>query len=115
MKLTKEERNAFITGLLPLLMDGFESTDFVKEVEGVSLIQRGITKDVHGKQIHPGTMYKLLETSQVAVNHKRRLLQVIEKAQTRQGMKDDLARYLAKYAKSKQVISDSIRPPVQDQ
>lgn len=108
MKLPKQQQTEIINGLLPLLEDLLENTERVKKVEGRKLIYQGVTKDQTGAQIKPDTMYTFREQIQVPMNHKRRLREVIDKATTLEGMNEDLARYLVKFGKSKQAITDSI-------
>lgn len=108
MKLPKQQQKEIIDGLLPLLEDVLENTERVRKVEGRTLIYEGVTKDQDGKQIEPATEYVYREPIQVPVKHKRRIREVIDKAKTLEGMNEDLARYLVKFGKSKQAITDSI-------
>lgn len=108
MKLPKQQQKELINGLLPLLEDVLENTERVRTVEGRTLIYEGWKEDQNGKPIHPGTEYTIREPIQVPVNHARRIREVIDKAKTLEGMNEDLARYLVKFGKSKQAITDSI-------
>lgn len=91
-----------------MLMDVMEQTERVRKVQGRTLIYQGITKDKAGNQIRPAILYSFSETVQVRVNHRRRLLEVINKAKSMDGMNEDLARYLAKFAMSRDTITQSI-------
>jgi hypothetical protein len=109
MILAKSMRNELVNGLLPLLGEHVEQTERVTSKMGVNVIKAGTTTDVKGKPIEPYILYAFAETVQVKVNHKKRLLEVIKRAPTKEGMMEDLARYLVKYGKSKEAISESIR------
>jgi hypothetical protein len=108
MILPHEQKMQIIEGLLPLLIECDENTERVRKVEGRHLIYQGITKDVNGKQIVPGKQYVFSETVRIKVNHKNRLKDVIKNAKTIEGMQDDLARYLVKFGKSKDAITESL-------
>jgi len=109
MKISKQHRQEIIDGLLPLLKQLTEPRNYTKEVEGSTLINTyNIRKDLKGKPIHPGTKYLIEETEQVKVDHLKKLRQVIDRATNLEGMNEDLARYLVKYGKSKQLITDSL-------
>ncbi len=108
MKLPKQLRNELISGLLPLLLPVKENTEVVKKVEGQTLIYRGIKEDQKGNPIKPGIEYVFRENVQVSVNHKRRILEIIDRAKTQEGMQEDLARYLVKFGISKETITESI-------
>lgn len=109
MKLSKQHQQEIINGLLPLLQELTEPRNYTKEVEGSTLINTyNIRKDLKGKAIHPGTKYMIEETEQVKVDHLKKLRQVIERAGNLDDMNEDLARYLVKYGKSKQAITDSL-------
>lgn len=109
MKLPKQQRDEIVKGLLPLLINTTEQTERVRRVMGRTLIYQGVTKDKGGKNILPGKEYVFSDTVQVPVNHKRRILEVIDRAPTMQGMEEDLARYLVKFGQSKEAITESIK------
>jgi len=108
MKLPKQERDVIINGLLPLLIDVKETTTHVRTMKGRTLIYQGVTKDKDGKQIKPGTMYVFSDEIEVSVNHRRRMLEIIDRARNQAGMEEDLSRYVVKFGKSKEAIQASI-------
>lgn len=115
MKLPDREVKTIIDGLLPLLAPVFEETTVNKTVEGRQLIYQGVTKDEKGKQIQPAGLYTVNKTVKTEVNHGRHLRKVIEMAKDKQGLEDDLARYLIKFGQSKEAISASINTDLQNQ
>lgn len=108
MKLPKQQKDEIINGLLPLLIPVVEQQERVRKVEGRKCIYEGVTEDQKGNLIRPDEIYVLKDTVQVPVNHKSRLAEVIKRAATLDGMNEDLARYLVKFGKSKDAITESI-------
>lgn len=108
MKLPKKEQKEIIDGLLPLLKNVIEHTESVRKVMGRTLIYEGVTKDKDGKPIHPGTQYVYRAPIEVPVNHERRIRHIIELSKNLEDMQEDLSRYLVKFGRSKEAITDSI-------
>jgi hypothetical protein len=108
MILPKQQRNEIINGLLPLLSEVIEHTQRVTKRMGATVLQNGVTHDLKGQPINPHILYAFMDSVPVKVNHRRRLLEVIDKAPTVKGMEEDLARYLIKFGKSKEAITESI-------
>jgi hypothetical protein len=109
MILLPDKQAEIINGLLPLLKEVEEEVEEQKECEGRVLINNGVTIDVKGNLIHPGTNYVYTDIIKIKVDHEKRLKEVIEKAPNMPGMMADLSRYLVKYGKSKNAIKKSRR------
>lgn len=108
MILPEKEKNEIIDGIMALLVDCFENTERVRKVYGSQLVKEGVNFDVKGKRVIATKQYVISDTVRTRVNHKRRLREVIDRAKTMAGMEDDLARYLIKFGKSKEAITESI-------
>lgn len=107
MILLPDKQAEIINGLLPLLKETTEDVEEQKECEGRTLIYNGITEDVKGNPIQPGTMYVYTDITTIKVDHEERLKEVIKRAPDMPGMMADLSRYLVKYGKSKNAIKNS--------
>lgn len=98
MKLSKDQRNAIVSGILPKLLEVEEAETRVKKVKGILLIYDGTHKDANGNQIKPGEEYTIEETRTVKVNHARRLIKLINDARNYEEMVQNAAVYLRTYA-----------------
>lgn len=109
MKLPDENKREILDGLLALLDPlATKKVEKIEEIEGRNLIYRGVTKDHKGNQIRPGIKYLYSITETVKVNHAQEIGHIIADANTQEEMTDRLGEYLAKYAKSRDEVRQSI-------
>lgn len=78
-----------------------ETTFVKKQVEGRSLVYQGITRDGNGDIILPDKMYDIGEKRTVAMNHERRINDLIDKAKDYDDMTTLLGTYYSKFASGK--------------
>ena len=97
MKLTKENEKALIAGMLEMLLPATYTV--TNRRFGSTLIEKGVTKDAHGKSIEPKLLYTTKEP--FPINHTRALKKMIKKAKTNEEMQKLLAEYLVKYGRRK--------------
>jgi hypothetical protein len=110
MILPRKEKKEIIDGLVPLLIEVKELKVRMRKVMGKMLLDEGVMFDVKGKPIFAGIEYVISDECYIPVNHRRRINEIIDRSKNMQDLQEDLARYLVKFGKSKEAITDSIPP-----
>lgn len=109
MKLPKDLKRKIINDLLPLLQeDAQESQEVFKKTSGFEVAKKGVTHDLKGQPIIFTKEYYISFTAIRPVNHVRRMLKIMELNANWADIEEDLSRYLVKWGKSKEAITDSI-------
>lgn len=110
MKITKQNLNEILAGVLPLLADKTEQTMTKKSYQGSSLINfMNILTDARGKPIIASKTYTIPVKVEVEVNHERRIKRIIEEAKTMKELADRVGDYLAANAKSRKEVVSNIK------
>lgn len=109
MFLTKQVKKDLLKKLLQVLGEPKTETVYQKErISGRTLIYQGQTKTKTGKQILPGQTYERSTLVEVNVNHKRRIMRLMDQAKNQEELTDLLGSYLAKYADKKEDLKKAI-------
>jgi hypothetical protein len=99
MKITQEEKQEILDGLLPELEpNAVKYKTRTVQVKGVDLLHKNILVDKQGKPVVAWMVYNCPEKTPVPVNHKLEIGQIIADAKNREEMETALARYLATYS-----------------
>lgn len=109
MRIPKDQVKEIMSGLLPMLRDETEMIEVIKKLKGSSIKNfMNVHADKDGKPIVDNMIYVLSDYRNVKINHTRRIRSLIDQAVNIEQLQDLLGKYLARFAKDPEEISNKI-------
>lgn len=109
MRIPKDHVKEIMSELLPLLREETEMIEVIRRLKGSTIKNfMNVHTDRLGKPIVDSTVYEFSDYRNVKINHTRRVRSLIDQAVNIEELQDLLGKYLARFAKDPEEISNKI-------